>query len=128
MSLTDGTGTAASRWHYKDLLSHWTCNHAKAAFIPSLNRKEPGNQYRYGNLVRLAEGTEFRLFLQAVASGAVYYDPGIKIENMSSAKPAVKKRSQFRIKSLSIPILYTLVSEIDVAEYAGHRLDWSLRP
>lgn len=115
VSLIDSSGRAAATWHYKDLLSHWTCKHAKAAYIPSLNRKVPVHQYRYGNLVRLAEGTEFRLFLQAVASGAVYYDPGIKIENLSSGKPAAKKRSQFRIKSACIPVLYTMVSEIDVA-------------
>jgi len=115
ISLLDRQGKSAATWHYKDLLSHWTCKHAKAAYIPSLNRKEPDNQYRYGNLVRLAEGTEFRLFLQAVATGAVYYDPGIKIEQASSAKPSIKKRSQFRIKSASIPLLYTAVAEVDVA-------------
>lgn len=115
VSLIDASGTAAATWHYKDLLNHWTRKHAKAAYIPSLNRKEPNNQYRYGGLVRLAEGTEFRLFLAAIASGAVYYDPGIKIENATSAKPAVKKRSQFRIKSASIPVLYTAVTEVDVA-------------
>jgi hypothetical protein len=115
VSLIDAKGTIAATWHYKDLLNHWTCKHAKAAYIPSLNRKDPINQYRYGGLVRLAEGTEFGLFLQAVASGAVYYDPGIKIENATSAKPAVKKRSQFRIKSASIPVLYTAVTEVDVA-------------
>jgi hypothetical protein len=115
VSLIDANGTIAATWHYQNLLSHWICKHAKAAYIPSLNRKDPVNQYRYGHQVRLAEGTEFRLFLKAIASGAVYYDPGIKIENVSSAKPAVKKRSQFRIKSASIPLLYTTVSEVNVA-------------
>lgn len=115
ISLIDATGAAAATWHYKDLLIHWTCKHAKAAYIPSLNRKEPSNQYRYGSLVRLAERTEFRLFLQAVASGVVYYDPGIKIENVSSTRPRVKKRSQFRIKSASVPVLYTTTTEVDVA-------------
>ena len=114
VSLIDVTGTAAATWRYTDLLSHWTCKHAKAAYIPSLNRKEPGYQYRYGSLVRLAEGTDFGLFLQALASGAVYYDPGIKIENVSAAKPTVKKRSQFRIKSARIPLLYKAVAEVDV--------------
>jgi hypothetical protein len=115
VSLVDANGRAAATWHYKDLLSHWTRKHAKAAYIPSLNRKDPVNQYRYGGLVRLGEGTEFRLFLEAVAAGAVYYDPGIKIENATSARPVVKKRSQFRIKSANIPVLYTAVTEVDVA-------------
>jgi MvaI/BcnI restriction endonuclease family protein len=115
ISLVDPQGTAAAVWHYKDLLSHWTRKHAKAAYIPSIVRKEPRNQYQYSSHVRLAEGTEFRLFLNAVASGDVYYDPGIKIVNVSSAKPEVKKRSQFRIRSASIPLLYTAVTEVDVA-------------
>ncbi len=114
ISLVDPEGIAAAVWHYKDLLSHWTRKHAKAAYIPSLVRKEPRNQYKYGRHVRLAEGTEFRLFLNAVASGVVYYDPGIKIVNVSAAKPEIKKRSQFRIRSASIPLLYTKVTEVDV--------------
>ena len=114
ISLVDPEGTAAAVWHYKDLLSHWTRKHAKAAYIPSIVRKEPRNQYHYGSQVRLAEGTEFRLFLNAVASGDVYYDPGIKIVNVSAARPEVKKRSQFRIRSASIPLLYTNVTQVDV--------------
>lgn len=114
ISLLDHEGEAAATWHYKDLLSHWTRKHAKAAYVPSIVRKEPANQYRYGRLVRLAEGTEFRLFLNAVATGAVYYDPGIKIVNVSSAKPQIKKRSQFRIRSAGVPALYTRVTEINV--------------
>jgi len=115
ISLVDPEGTAAAVWHYKDLLHHWTRKHAKAAYIPSIVRREPRNQYQYSSHVRIAEVTEFRLFLNAVASGDVYYDPGIKIVNVSSAKPEVKKRSQFRIRSASIPLLYTNVTEIDVA-------------
>lgn len=114
ISLFDQAGEVAAIWHYKDLLSHWTQKHALAAYVPSNVRKVPIQQYRYGSRVRLAEGTEFRLFLNAVAAGAVYYDPGINIENVSSAKPKVKKRSQFRIKSSAIPLLYTNVTEVDV--------------
>jgi len=114
ISLVGPAGTAAAIWRYKDLLSHWTRKHAKAAYVPSIVRKEPQNQYQYSRLVRLAEGTEFRLFLNAVASGDVYYDPGIKIVNVSSAKPEIKKRSQFRIRSTAIPLLYTRVTEVDV--------------
>ena len=114
ISLLDSQGTEAAVWHYKDLLSHWTRKHAKAAYIPSIVRKVPRNQYQYGSCVRLAEGTEFRLFLNAVACGDVYYDPGIKIVNASGAKPEVKKRSQFRIRSANIPLLYTNVTEVDV--------------
>lgn len=115
ISLVDPKGTVAAIWRYKDLLSHWTRKHARAAYVPSIVRKEPRNQYQYSSLVRLAEGTEFRLFLSAVASGDVYYDPGIKIVNASAVKPEIKKRSQFRIRSAAIPLLYTKVTEVDVA-------------
>jgi hypothetical protein len=114
ISLVDPGGTPAAIWRYKDLLSHWTRKHAKAAYVPSIVRKEPRNQYQYSSVVRLAEGTEFRFFLNAVASGDVYYDPGIKIVNVSSAKPEIKKRSQFRIKSGAISLLYTRVTEVNV--------------
>ncbi|RXS95727.1 MvaI/BcnI restriction endonuclease family protein [Silvibacterium dinghuense] len=114
ISLLDQHGESAATWHYKDLLSHWTRKHAKAAYIPSLHRKAPENEYQYGKRVRLAEGTEFLLFVKAVASGAVYYDPGIKIVGVSTQKPELKKRSQFRIKSANIPLLYKSLGEFDL--------------
>ena len=95
ISLVDPAGETAATWHYKNLLSHWTHKHSLAAYVPSNMRKEPIQQYRYGSRVRLAEGTEFRLFLNAVASGAVYYDPGINIERVSTSRPKVKKRISF---------------------------------
>jgi hypothetical protein len=115
ISLFDPSGETAAVWHYKDLLSHWTRKHALAAYVPSINRKSPANQYHYGNLVRLGEGTEFRLFLDAVASGAVYYDPGIKIVGAAGTRQVIKRRSQFRIKSSSIPLLYMRMTEVDVS-------------
>ena len=114
ISLIGTKGETAATWHYKDLLSHWTRKHALAAYVPSISRKDPVNQYQYGSIVRLAEGTEFSMFLNGVATGAVYYDPGIKIVDASSAHPAIKKRSQFRIRSASIPLLYSAVTETDV--------------
>lgn len=118
ISLLDKNGEAAAMWDYRGLLSHWTRKHARAAYIPSLVRTMlKTNQYQYGGLVRLAIGTDFLLFVNAIATGAVYYDPGIKIENASSAKPVIKKRSQFRIRSANIPVLYTKVEEVDVTAH-----------
>jgi hypothetical protein len=48
-----------------------------------------------------------------MASGNIYYDPGIKMEN-ASAKPKIKKRSQFRIKSQNLPYLYKLNEVLDI--------------
>lgn len=48
-----------------------------------------------------------------MASGNIYYDPGIKMEN-ESTKPVIKKRSQFRIKSSNLPNLYKVNEIIDL--------------
>jgi len=56
--------------------------------------------------VRLAQGTDSLRLLRAFAAGAVYYDPGIKLENASTDKPKHKKRSQFRVASRNITALY----------------------
>ena len=40
-----------------------------------------------------------------MANGNIYYDPGIKMENVST-KPKIKKSGQFRIKSQFLPNLY----------------------
>jgi len=37
--------------------------------------------------------------LAAIADGVVYYDPAVKLEHASEAKPVQKRRSRFRIKS-----------------------------
>ena len=72
---------------------------------PSLCRKNPQLSYKYADIVRLGEGTDFIKFLKAVHAGIVYYDPGIKLENASGI-PKIKRRSQFRILSGDISCLY----------------------
>lgn len=42
------------------------------------------------------------------------YDPGIKMEGVSTTHPQIKRRSQFRIKSSQIPLLYRAVDEVDL--------------
>ena len=49
--------------------------------------------------------TDFLFFLRAMSDGAVYYDPGIKLEGSKNG-PVVKRRSQFRVSSRNIPRLY----------------------
>jgi hypothetical protein len=45
--------------------------------------------------------------MRQMAMGNIVYDPGIKMENVSSLAPAIKRRSQFRIKSGNLANLYT---------------------
>jgi hypothetical protein len=106
LSLLTNRGVAAATWRYTDLMSHWNRKHAQAAYVPAMTRKIPRLQYSFGQTVRLAEGTDFLRFLRAVAERRVYYDPGIKMEQASSARPTIKRRSQFRIASRNIPALY----------------------
>ncbi len=49
-----------------------------------------------------------------MARGAEYYDPGIKLENMSSGKPMTKTRSQFRVPSKSLGSLYEMMETVEV--------------
>ncbi len=105
ISLIDARGREAATWLYADLLSHWNRKHAIAAYVPSMRRDIPTKQYRYSTRVRLGTGTDFLRFLKAVASGKIFYDPGIKVENYSARKKT-KRRSQFRMKSSDLSELY----------------------
>jgi hypothetical protein len=99
----------AAEWGFVSLLSHWSRKHMHTAYIPSIKRNAPSRQYRYGPFIRLAEGTDSLHLLKAIACGEVYYDPGIKLEKVSSAKPFSKKRSQFRMAFKNIATLYEKV-------------------
>ncbi len=105
IALVSGKGVVAASWSFSGLLAHWARKHSRAVYVPSQCRKEPKRQYRYGDKVRLAQGTDSLHLLKALASGAVYYDPGIKLEN-ASGRPTTKRRSQFRIASKALHALY----------------------
>lgn len=117
--LLDVGGAEAMVWSFAKLMDHWKAKHAHAAFVPSQPRTAPERQYRYGNNVLLGEGAEFGLFLRAVHEGKLYYDPGIKLENASTAKPKAKKRSQFRIGSKNLPALYESSRIVDACAIAS---------
>ena len=111
-------GTEAAVWYYKTLIEKWQRKHAKAAFIPSLSRKNPRPQYHYGHVIGLGEKSSISNFLAAMANTAVYYDPGIKLEFASQPKPPrkMKKRSQFRIAPKNLPVLYEIFSVVDLKD------------
>lgn len=109
-------GTLAAGWPFDHLLSLWTRKHAQAVYVPSEQRAVGNVQYRYGPLVRLGVGTDFLHLLAAIASGEVYYDPGIKMIELGS-KATVKKRSQWRVRPVNLPRLYEHVEMVDLSEY-----------
>ena len=97
---------------------HHPRKHKKAVYIPSQCQKEPRREYSYGPRVRLAMRTDFLRLLRALAAGAVYYDPGVKVEQASTARSSHKGRSQFRVVSRNIPSLYETVELVEVRTFS----------
>ncbi len=115
ISLVDLEGNETASWSFASMLLHWNRKHNQACYVPSLSETEQIRQYKYGNNIILGTGTDFQLFLRQMAVGNIYYDPGIKMENVST-KPKIKKRSQFRIKSQHLPNLYKENEVIDITK------------
>lgn len=105
IALVSRSGDIAALWTFSKIIEHWSRKHAKAVYIPSLHRASPP-EYRYGSKILLCEGADFGLFMKSVVSGSVYYDPGIKMEDASSPRPKIKRRSQFRINHRRVTDLY----------------------
>lgn len=105
IALIDGKNNEAASWSFASMLLHWNRKHNQACYVPSLSDTTAGRKYKFGDKVILGNGTDFQLFLSQMAKGNIYYDPGIKMENVS-IKPKIKKRSQFRIKSQFLHELY----------------------
>jgi len=105
LTLTDDDGVSTAGWPFAALIEHWNRKHAQAAYVPSLMQRRP-RKYRYASTVFLGAGTDFARFVKAVAEGAVYYDPGIKLEDESSDEPRTHRRSQFRIAFKKLAMLY----------------------
>ena len=114
LQLVDDGGVVAASWTFGKLMNHWNGKHAQAVYVPAEGRVEPARAYRYGPRVRMGEGTDFLLLLRAFGCGAAYYDPGIKLEKVSTASPEPKKRSQFRIKSSDLAALYHRMEVVDL--------------
>ena len=105
LALLNAAEEVAASWTLKGMMAHWNRKHAQAAYVPSIFRTPPP-EYAYGAHVLLCEQTDFLLFLKAFAAGAVYYDPAVKVEKASSAKPEIKRRSQFRVAHADLTQLY----------------------
>lgn len=118
VALVAADGEIAAIWHFTKMMDHWKKKHARAVYIPSLSTIEETRKYHYGSRVRLGEGTEFLMYLKAMANQSIYYDPGIKMEN-ASTKPKIKKRSQFRVKTGNLQSLYHKMEEVDLTVNAG---------
>jgi len=118
VALVADDGEIAASWSFQGMMEHWARKHAHAAYVPSMLKKDPIQQYRYSRTVRLASQPDFLLVLGALEKGVIYYDPGIKLENATAQRSRLKKRSQFRIKSKDLGAIYGLCENVDVGSYA----------
>lgn len=114
LALVDANGEEAVTWGFAGLMKHWNEKHAHAAYVPSIFRGPPP-EYAYGAQILLCEKTDFILFLKAFSAGVIVYDPAIKMEEASSAKPDFKKRNQFRVKHGHLTDLYSTHETVSVA-------------
>ncbi len=109
--LVDSAGYEAASWGFAELLTHWNCKHAFAAYVRYTPQKLP-IAYRYDTPVLMGEHTDFGKFLHALYTGAIVFDPGSKVTNAHTAQSKVKARSQFRINTNNLGLLYqTLTAE-----------------
>lgn len=112
--LMDTHHKIAASWSFSSLLKHWNRKHNQACYIPSMSEKRDNRYYQYGDKLIMGTGTDFQLFLAQMANGNIYYDPGIKMENISTS-PKIKKRSQFRINAQNLPLLYKKNEVINIS-------------
>lgn len=113
LTLVDRDNRIAASWEFRGMLDHWNRKHAKAAYVPSI-KQTPPSEYQYGSQVQLCEGTDFLLFLAAVAKGKIYMDPAVKMEGADSAAPKIKRRNQFRVKHPDLVALYREFETVSV--------------
>lgn len=111
--LLAGDDTIAAGWPFTSLIEHWNRKHAQAAFVPSIKRDNP-RQYRYGRRIFLGTGSDFGLFVAALAHGSVCYDPGIKLEGIGTGRETPHRRSQFRMAFRALGDVYRAFERIEV--------------
>ncbi len=98
IQLVDADGAVAASWGFAGLIEHWRNKHARAVYVAANSQPGPPQKYRYADYAHLAIGNPFARFMAAFLAGAVFYDPGIRIDNSKGdGKGIVKARSQFRI-------------------------------
>ena len=115
MVLIDSNGNEAASWAFAQLLTHWNRKHAFAAYVRYTSRKAP-IAYRYETPVLMGEHTDFIKYLNALCVGAIIFDPGSKVTKAKTAQSTVKARSQFRINTRDLPLLYEKLKEESISD------------
>jgi len=115
IALVDDKDNITASWSFAKLMDHWKTKHSRAVYIPCMRQQNSGvTEYHYGKDVELGTGTNFEMVLSAMNLGTVFYDPGIKLEQASTDKPKIKRRSQFRVNHKHLDTLYKKFEFVDV--------------
>ena len=104
----------AASWSFAKIAEHWQRKHNRAVYVPSRTQPQPKAHF-YCPVVRLAQGTVFGKYLDAIIDGHVFFDPAMKIEN-ASTKPKTQRRSQFRIPANRVEHLYDSIEEVSILD------------
>jgi hypothetical protein len=117
LAIVASGGEILMQWSFAKLMDHWGRKHAFAVYIPSENRDVMTHagtvrEYRYGQVVQLGAGTDFALFLDAVRSGTIKFDPGMHAPAITGEQNT-KVRSLFRISSRDLSSLYESFGSVD---------------
>lgn len=100
--LASRAGEVGAAWLLSDLHSHWLKKHPEVAFVP-YSRDKPANTISFEIPVHAGHGTDFAMFMRALASGHVYLDPGT---SMPLDTEKVHARNQFRVNRTQLDKLY----------------------
>lgn len=104
----------AASWSFASLMNHWSRKHALACYVRYVQEVQGEfRAYKYDSPALLGEGTDFLLFLQALGSHRVIYDPGVKASPRSEGGFKVHARSQFRMNANGLSDLYFRFGEFD---------------
>jgi len=116
ITLIDENDVVAASWSFPKIMNHWKRKHSQAVYVPCMSRIAASGEveYLYGQNIELGVGTDFEMLLSSMCKGHVYYDPGIKLENVSTPKSKIKKRSQFRVNHKHLDSLYKSLDFVDV--------------
>jgi len=105
-------GSEAAIWSFPVLLKHWSRKHSHACYVRYDSEIREGKTgFKYCDPVWIGEGTDFSLFLRAMSSGKIVYDPATKVILLKTGKTGIKARSQFRMNFKELGCLYTAFIE-----------------
>lgn len=110
LQLLSEDGVTAMEWSFAHMMTLWKAKHSQTVYVPCRARRvADGQEFWFGDKVLLCTGTSFLHLLAGFSQGAVFYDPGLKIEWVMGARGPrwrPKSRHQFRTALRDVGPLY----------------------